>query len=30
MAVYTKISKGEINDFFKNYALGKVTKFFSV
>ena len=27
MAVYTKISKKEINDFFKNYKLGKVIKF---
>ena len=30
MAVYTKISKGELNDFLKNYALGKVTKFIGI
>ncbi len=30
MAVYTKVSKDEINDFFKNYKLGKVIKFFGI
>ena len=27
MAVYTKISKKDIDNFFKNYNLGKVIKF---
>ena len=30
MAVYTKISKAEINNFFKNYEIGKITKFFGI
>ncbi len=25
MAVYTKISKDELNDFLKNYEIGKIT-----
>ena len=30
MAVYTKISKDELNDFLKNYEIGKITKFFGI
>jgi len=30
MAVYTKISKAEINNFFKNYEIGKITNFFGI
>jgi len=30
MAVYTKISKAELNNFFKNYEIGKITKFFGI
>ena len=30
MAVYTKISKVEINNFFKNYEIGKITNFFGI
>ena len=30
MAVYTKISKEELNDFLKNYEIGKITKFFGI
>ena len=30
MAVYTKISKDELNDFLKNYKIGKITKFFGI
>ena len=26
MAVYTKVSKIELNNFFKNYEIGKITK----
>ena len=30
MAVYTKISKAELNNFFKNYETGKINKFFGI
>jgi len=30
MAVYTKISKDKLNDFLKNYEIGKITKFFGI
>jgi len=30
MAVYTKISKDELNNFFENYEIGKITKFFGI
>ena len=30
MAVYTKISKVELNNFFKNYEIGKIIKFFGI
>ena len=30
MALYTKISKDELNDFLKNYEIGKITKFFGI
>ena len=30
MAVYTKISKDELNDFSKNYEIGKIIKFFGI
>jgi len=30
MAVYTKISKAELDNFFKNYEIGKIVKFFGI
>ena len=30
MAVYTKISKAELDNFLKNYEIGKITKFFGI
>ena len=30
MAVYTKISKDELNDFLKNYEIGKTTEFIGI
>ena len=30
MAIYTKISRTELNNFFKNYETGKIKKFFGI
>ena len=30
MAVYTKISKAELNNFFKNYEISNITRFFGI
>ena len=30
MAVYTKISKKDVNNLFKNYNLGKIIKFIGI